>query len=161
MIHFCEEHPIVNKLMEMEETFYLIGSRFMGTAKQNSDYDFYVCPKGGECSAMHTELVEKLVNVGFKKIQQGGRGYCDDMEIWNVMSWSATGRGLSIPDVDVLITSAKVIAKRLCLLTDIKKKRFFELSKVFKNEGLAFYQFCKFIDDSGTEKIQNDAPRPT
>lgn len=137
MIIYDYRHPIVSQLLCMDFKFYLIGSRFMGTSTEYSDYDFYAAaPKHSD----EKEIGSVLQSLGFTRVQGGGRGYCTDKKLESVYHWD----GSKVPSVDVLIAEPGIIAERMSLLREIKKLGYAHLMKALKNDGTAFSEFCEF-----------------
>lgn len=143
MIVVDDGHPMVQRLAALDAKFYLIGSRFMATATEYSDYDFYV---EAESYPRKEELKRQLLALGFVEVEKGGRGYCKDKLLIDVLRWKSDDH--STPGVDMFMTTAQVIDERMAIFRRLKAQGFKELCAAFKDRGRAFYEFCEMVKTS-------------
>ena len=107
-------HTIVQKLMESDFTFHLIGSRFLGVHYDHSDWDFYAEASYAELAG----LIHWLERLGFKPEQQAGYG--PDPALHAIMCWKSDSLPAGQPPVDVLIGLSDEIALRVRFLEELK-----------------------------------------
>jgi hypothetical protein len=131
MIH--HDHPIINQLNELKETFHPIGSRTYCNSRVSgfTDYDFLVA----EDDWNGKNIGEKLEKLGFKK--QETAGYCADSALLAIYRYPATN---SLSHVDVLIAFEKEVKFRLKLYPQVPTQLYAALS----NNTKAWADFIHF-----------------
>lgn len=107
----CGLHPTIELMQNLYYDFHLVGSRLIGTARENSDWDFLVEYKTG------SNIKQDLLELGFVQVTVGG-SYTKDPDLMYHFQW--TDKERLLPQIDVQVARRDVFKARYAIYSKLK-----------------------------------------